>query len=271
MDSELRPLLVIDGDNLAHRAYHSYPKNESETNAIIGFFGMLGRIYNEEQPRGVYVAFDTLGVDTYRNQLWPPYQGGRVFDHSIVEQLGRLPSLCRAFAFGVGKEAGYEADDLMAAAALGEAEAGGKALLLTADRDSYQLVSESITVISPQRGTRELARIGPRQVVERMGVLPEQVPDFKALAGDASDKIPGVRGCGPKSAAAMLLKHGTLDRVVAEWTPDRAKQILMFREVARMRPEVPVELPSSPPDWAAGADALAAIGLTDLATRMRGM
>jgi len=271
MDSEIRPLLVIDGDNLAHRAYHSYPKNENDTNAIIGFFGMLARIYSEERPRGVFVAFDTLGVDTYRNQLWPPYQGGRSFDESIVVQLGRLPDLCRAFSFGVGKQAGYEADDLMAAAALREQEAGGKALLLTADRDSYQLVTEAITVISPQRGTRELARIGPRQVVERMGALPEQVPDFKALAGDASDKIPGVRGCGPKSAAALLLQHGTLDRVVADWTRDRAEQILMFREVARMRSDAPVELPGGLPDWSAGADGLAAIGLGDLATRMRAL
>ena len=265
----MQPLLIIDGDNLAHRAYHSFPKNDAGTNAIIGFFSILGRIYGEEKPRGVFVAFDTLGVDTYRNKLWPPYQGGRTFDDSIVEQLGRLPELCRTFGFGVGKEAGYEADDLLAAAALREAESGGSALLLTADKDSYQLASESITILSPQRGTRELARIGPREVVDRMGVLPEQVPDFKALAGDPSDKIPGVRGCGPVAARALLLQHGTLDRVVVGWTRDKAEQILMFREVARMQTEVPVDLPTGAPNWVAGADALEALGSSDLAARLR--
>lgn len=266
-----KPLLIVDGDNLTHRAYHSTPKNEPgepQTNAISGFFSMLGRIFGEEQPRGVFVAWDTLGVDTYRNKLWPPYQGGRVFEESIVHQLGMLPDLCRTFNFGVGKAAGYEADDLMAAAAIHEAATGGTALLLTTDKDSYQLVSESITVLSPQRGTRELARIGVHQVVERMGVLPEQVPDFKALAGDSSDKIPGVRGCGPKSAAALLLRHGTLESIVADWPADKAEEVLMFREVTRMRPDVEVTVPGGPPDWIAGAQALADMGLAGLAERI---
>jgi DNA polymerase-1 len=179
-----------------------------------------------------------------------------------------MPDVCTAFGFGVGKSAGFEADDLMAAAAIKEVAEGGTALLLTTDKDSYQLVSESITVLSPQRGTRELARIGPREVVERTGVLPEQIPDFKALAGDPSDKIPGVRGCGPKSAAALLLTHGTLDSVVADWAPEVAEPILMFREVARMRPEVEVELPTGPPNWAAGAKELESLGLSSLAERV---
>lgn len=229
---------------------------------------MLARIYAEEQPRNAFIAWDTLGVDTYRNKLWPPYQGGRVFDPSIVHQLGMLPDLCRAFKFGVGRTPGYEADDLMAAAALAEVADGGRALLLTTDKDSYQLVSASITVLSPQRGTRELARIGPPEVVERMGIKPALVPDFKALAGDPSDKIPGVKGCGPVSAAALLRTHGNLDNVVAGWDKEKADQILMFREVARMRPDVPVKIPVEPPNWATGAGALAKLGLAGLAERL---
>src|SRR5579862_59701 len=184
-----RPLLIIDGDNLAHRAYHSTPKTvrgaeDMPINAFVGFFGMLGRFWTEEKPRSIFVAWDTLGVDTYRSKLWPPYQGGRIFEHEIVQQLDVFPTLCEAFGFGVGKAAGFEADDLMASAARAEVERGGTCLLLTTDRDSYQLVSEHVTVLSPRRGTRELERIGPVQVVERFGVLPEQVPDFKALSGD---------------------------------------------------------------------------------------
>lgn len=231
---------------------------------------MLLRIYAEEQPRGVFVAWDTLGVDTYRSKLWPPYQTGRVFDKEVVEQLEALPDICRAFKFGVGKLAGYEADDVMASAAIAETRRGGSSLILTTDRDAYQLVSESVTVLAPKRGTRELDRIGPMQVVERFGVLPEQVPDFKALSGDSSDKIPGIRGIGPKAAATMLLKHGTLDRALEAWgRPADIELALKFREVVLMKPEVKVELPKSgAPDWTAGATALKGLGADGLADRV---
>lgn len=274
MPSTRAPLLIIDGDNLAHRAYHSTPKNEPgelQVNAISGFFSMLMRIYGEEDPRAVFVAWDTLGVETYRNKLWPPYQGGREFDDAIVEQLEALPDLCRMCGMGVGKAAGFEADDLMAAAAIAEVEQGGSALLLTTDKDSYQLVSDSVTVLSPQRGTRELARIGPAEVMSKFGVRPDQVPDFKALAGDPSDKIPGLRGCGPVSAASLLRTHGNLDNVAATLSPENAELVFKFREVARMHPEVPVELPQSAPNWGSGADALAELGLAHLAERLRSM
>lgn len=261
------PLLIVDGDNLTHRAYHSTPKTIAH-NAIVGFVGMLARIWQEEKPRGVFVAWDTLGVKTYRDELWPAYQGGRVFEESIVQQLNMLPTICLAFGFGVGKEGGFEADDLMAAAALREVENGGTALLLTTDKDSYQLVSDRVTVLAPRRGTRELDRIGPSQVVERMGVLPEQVPDFKALMGDSSDKVPGTKGIGPKAAAALLLRHGTLENVVANWAAKDAELALMFREVTCMRPTVRVQLPERGPDWQAGAAALRALSADGVADRV---
>ena len=268
------PLLVVDGDNLAHRAYHSTPKTVTNAdgkgiNAIVGFFSMLSRIYGEEKPRGIFVAWDTLGVDTYRNKLWPPYQGGRVFEDSIVEQLGWLPDLCRSFAFGVGKHSGYEADDLIASAVKAETSRKGSCLVLTTDRDTYQLASNSVTILSPKRGTRELERIGPLQVVERFGVLPEQIPDFKALSGDASDKIPGLPGIGPKSAAALLLQHGTLEKALAAWgKPDQVELAMKFREVARMRPDVKVDLPAGGPDWKRGAESVRKIGAANLADRL---
>lgn len=267
------PLLIVDGDNLAHRAYHSTPKTTTGSdglpiNAVTGFFGMLGRIWSEERPRGVFVAWDTLGVDTYRNKLWPPYQGGRVFDPEIVLQLEMLPALCAACGFGVGKSAGFEADDLMASAAKAEVDAGGSCLLLTTDRDAYQLVSDQVVVLNPRRGTRELERIGPHQVVEKLGILPEQVPDFKALSGDASDKIPGIRGIGPKSAAALLLRHGNLESVVSGWNSAEAELALMFREVVRMRATCPVALPTGRPDWQAGAAAVRLLGASGIAGRM---
>ena len=274
-----RALLVIDGDNLAHRAYHSMPKSLRSSdgrpiNAIVGWTNMLVTLWENEQPRSVFTAWDTLFVDTYRHKLWPTYQAGRVFDDAIVRQLDLLPTLAKAFGFGVGKGAGYEADDFMAAAAIAETRRGGRSLLLTTDRDAYQLVSDHVTVLAPRAGVRDLMRIGTEQVVERMGVLPEQIPDFKALAGDASDNIPGAKGIGPKAAAALLLKYGTLESVL-EARKDTipaslADQLRSFKRIVSMQPgEVTVQLPeTAPPNWAAAADRLAELGAANLSERI---
>lgn len=274
-----RPLLIIDGDNLAHRAYHSIPKNLKGSegrpiNAIVGWTNMVLYLWETEQPRGIFAAWDTLGVETYRHKLWPTYQGGRVFDRSIVLQLDWLPALAEAFGFGVGKAPGYEADDFMAAAAAAETARGGHSLLLTTDRDAYQLVNESVTVLGPRSGIRDLIRIGPEQVVERMGVLPEQVPDYKALAGDSSDNIPGAKGIGPKAASSLLLQYGTLDGVLEARAqtipPATAEQLRMFREVVRMRGgDLTVTLPPSGlPNWARAAEELKRLGADNLSQRV---
>ncbi len=274
-DHSERPLLIVDGDNLTHRAYHSTPKTVvsptgEPINAIVGFVNMLVAVWANEQPRGVFVAWDTLSVSTYRHALWPQYQNGREFDTEILDQLEALPALCTAFGFGVAREAGFEADDLMAAAAAVEVARGGICLLLTNDRDAYQLVSDHVTVLNPRRGASLIDRIGPLEVVERMGVLPEQVVAFKALSGDASDRIPGARGIGPKTAAALLLKHGTLDEVLRVWgRPSEAGLVLTFRDVVQMRPDVPVSLPpTGTPDWQRAAAALREIGALALADRI---
>jgi DNA polymerase-1 len=274
-----RPLLIIDGDNLAHRAYHSMPKSLKSPdgrpiNAIQGWTNMLMTLWENEQPRSIFTAWDTLFYDTYRHRLWPTYQAGRVFDDAIVKQLDLLPSLASAFGFGVGKKAGYEADDFMAAAAQAETRRGGHSLLLTTDRDAYQLVSDAVMVLAPRAGVRDLMRIGPAQVVERMGVLPEQVPDFKALAGDASDNIPGARGIGPKAAAALLLKYGTLEAILEARTdtmsPTLAEQLRIFKNVVSMRGEdLTVTLPDTgPPNWSRAAERLRELGANNLAERI---
>jgi DNA polymerase-1 len=276
--SDERPLLIIDGDNLAHRAYHSMPKSLRSKdgrpiNAIIGWTNMLVTLWESEQPRSIFAAWDTLGVDTYRHTLWPSYQAGRIFDDAIVKQLGLLPTVAAAFGFGVGKRAGYEADDFMAAAAIAETRRGGRSLLLTTDRDAYQLVGDRVTVLAPRAGVRDLVRIGPEQVVERMGVLPEQIPDFKALAGDSSDNIPGARGIGPKAAAALLLKYGTLEAVLEARAdtipPATAEQLLTFKRIVSMQSDVEVELPeTAPPNWSRAAARLRELGADNLSERI---
>src|SRR5260221_8817291 len=242
-------------------------------NAIVGWTNMLLTVWEAEQPRSIFVAWDTLGIDTYRHELLPGYQGGRVFDDAIVKQLDWLPAVAAAFGFGNGKRAGYEADDFMAAAAIAETKRGGRSLLLTTDRDAYQLVSDSVMVLAPRKGVRDLMRIGPHEVVERMGVLPEQVTDYKALAGDPSDKIPGAKGIGPKAAAALLLKYGTLEAVLEARQdtipPGIAAQLLGFKHIVNMQGDVDVQLPTTaPPNWQAAAAELARLGATNLSERV---
>src|SRR5439155_22471373 len=125
-------------------------------NAIVGWTNMLLTVWEAEQPRSIFVAWDTLFVDTYRHKLLPTYQGGRVFDDAIVKQLDWLPAVAAAFGFGNGKRAGYEADDFMAAAATAETKRGGKSLLLTTGRDAYQLVADRIIVLSTRNGVNHL-------------------------------------------------------------------------------------------------------------------
>jgi DNA polymerase-1 len=250
-----RPLLVIDGDSLAHRAYHgSRPLRGAggrPINAMHGFAIMAIGLWRAEQPRAVLACWDTLTVPTYRHELWPDYQAGREFDPEILEQLDRMPELCEALGFAWAKAPGYEADDLLATAARLETEAGGRALVVTSDRDAYQLVSDTVTVLAPRTGGYAPDRIDRSEVVERYKVLPDQVPDFIALRGDPSDKIPGAKGIGAKGAAELLLRYGTLEGIVEaadELSPRqgeavRDERLALFRRVATMDRRAPVKRP----------------------------
>ena len=198
-----RPLLVVDGDSFAHRAYHGLPKSVNR-NAVVGFTNMMLRLWDAERPRAVLVGWDSLETPTYRHEAFPAYQSGREFDASLLEQLAMLPELCGALGFAVGKAPGYEADDFLAAAVRAEEARGGTAVVASGDRDTYQLASEPTTILFPTKGVSEMSRIGPAEVRERYGVEPAQVPDFIALRGDPSDKLPGAKGVGPKGAAELL-------------------------------------------------------------------
>ena len=205
-------LLAIDGDSLAHRAYHALPKS-IRFNALVGFANFLMRLWEAEQPESVLVAWDSLETPTYRHKALPAYQSGREFEPSILQQLGMLPALVESFGFAVAKAGGYEADDFLAAASRAWT---GPVLVATSDRDAFQLVNDHVTILQPVKGVSEIARIGITEVRERYGVEPEQVPDFIALRGDPSDKIPGAPGVGPKKAADVLKQHGSLAQALAD-------------------------------------------------------
>lgn len=272
----MRPLLAVDGDSLAHRAFHALPRSirggdGKPANMILGFANMLVTLWEAERPRTVFVGFDTVGAPTYRNELLPSYQSGRDFPPELTDQLDRLPDLVGALGFPLAKAAGYEADDFLAAAAAAEEARGGTALIVTSDRDMCQLASERTTILIPTRGVSELGRWGPADVRERFGVEPAQIPDFKALAGDSSDRIPGAPGVGPGRATALLRKHGSLEAALeAGGFPDQAETLRAYLEITRLRVDAPIpELPDAEPEWAGAADLAERWGLGALARRLR--
>jgi DNA polymerase-1 len=271
----MKPLLAIDGDSLAHRAYHGVPKTVRRTDgrpagALVGFSNFLLRLWQTESPRAVVVGWDTLDVPTYRNEAFAGYQAGRVFDDALVEQLGLLPELVEALGFAAAKAAGYEADDFLAAAVASEESRGGLTLVVTSDRDAFQLVSERATVLQPVRGVFELARIGPAEVRERYGVDPHQVPDFIALRGDPSDRLPGARGVGPKTAAAVLAEHGSLEAALAAGRfAAQGEELRLYRRIATLDASAPLpSLPDQTPKWAEASLLCEAWGLDRLADRL---
>jgi len=266
----VKPLLAVDGDSFAHRAYHALPKS-IRYNAVVGFTNMMLRLWEAEQPRAVLVAWDTLEVPTYRHEAFEAYQSGREFEPSIVEQLAMLPQFCSALAFFVAKAPGYEADDFLAAAVAYEEARGGNVLVASGDRDAYQLASERATILHPVRGVSELSRIGPAEVRERYGVEPAQVPDFIALRGDPSDKLPGAKGVGPKTAADVLKQYGSLENALAEGRfSAQADELRLYRRIAAMDPAAPLpELPDREPDWQGGSALAREWGLNQLADRLQ--
>jgi DNA polymerase-1 len=268
------PLLAVDGDSLAHRAYHALPSSlrdgdGRQANMVIGFANMLTTLWENEQPRTVFAGFDTLTVPTYRHELLPGYQGGRDFPEELTRQLDLLPELVETLGFPWGKEAGYEADDFLAAAARDETARSGKTLVVTSDRDLFQLASESVTLLMPKRGVSELARVGPPEVRERYGVEPEQVPDFVALRGDPSDRIPGARGIGPAKAAAILAEHGSLENALAAGRfAAEADDLRTYLRLTRLQADAPLpSLPDADPDWDGGAKLAERWGLRRLSER----
>jgi DNA polymerase I len=264
-----KPLLVIDGDSLAHRAYHALPK-KIKHNAVVGFTNMLVRLWEMENPRTVFVGWDTLTVPTYRHEAFAAYQSGREFDDSLLEQLDMLPELVQALGFAAGKAPGYEADDFVAAAVRSEDKRGGTSVVVTSDRDLFQLASDRTVIVTPVRGVSELARIGPAEVRERYGVEPEQVPDFIALRGDPSDRLPGAKGVGPKTAATILKQYGTLEAALdAGRFPKQREELELYRRIATLDASAPLPpLRDRSPTWAEASSLLESWGLGNLAGRI---
>ncbi len=272
-----RPLLIVDGDSFAHRAYHALPKTirrrgNKGAGAILGFANFLLRFYETERPRAVVVSWDTVDKPTYRHEALPGYQAGRTFDKELLDQLNVLPEFVTACGFVSAKAAGYEADDFLAAAVAREERRGGTCVVASGDRDAFQLASKRTTIVQPVRAG-ELARIGPDEVRTRYGVDPSQVPDFIALRGDSSDRIPGASGVGPVTAASLIAKHGSLEKLLASGRfGAQADKLLLYKSVATMDRAAPLPpLRDQKPTWTRAANLAHGWDLNKLAERLEAL
>lgn len=288
MSDKRRTFAVIDGNSLMHRAFHAVPPTMNApdgrpTNAIFGFLNMFLKMIDAFNPDGVVVAFDK-GKPRVRMEMLPQYKAQRPpMDPDLHAQFPMIKELLTALNVPILQSEGWEGDDILGTMArLGE-EAGCDVLLVTGDRDMYQLVTEHVNVVSTRKGLSDVAIMTPESVDDLYhGITPALVPDFYGLKGDTSDNIPGVPGIGPKKASALIAQYGSLDEVIAHADEVKGKMgenlrahiddALLSRKVATIRTDAPVELDFGATSFPAfSADevfaALGALGITAMQNR----
>lgn len=210
--------LMIDGNSLLHRAFHALPLMDAGgvyTNAIYGFLTMMLKAISDENARYLAVCFDEH-APTFRHTAYPDYKAGRAATpDELRQQFATIRTLLPEMGIQVFSLQGWEADDLLGTLSkLGE-DAGVSPVILTGDRDALQLVSDTTQVLFTRKGISETTHFTPAMVYEVYGFSPEQVVDWKGLAGDSSDNIPGIPGVGDKTAVRLLHQYGTLDNILA--------------------------------------------------------
>lgn len=288
MSDKRRTFAVLDGNSLMHRAFHAVPPTMNApdgrpTNAIFGFLNMFLKMIDAFNPDGVVVAFDK-GKPRVRMEMLPQYKAQRPpMDPDLHAQFPMIKELLAALNVPILQSEGWEGDDILGTLArLGE-QAGCDMLLVTGDRDMYQLVTEHVNVVSTRKGLSDVAIMTPESVDDLYhGITPALVPDFYGLKGDTSDNIPGVPGIGPKKASALIAQYGSLDEVIAHADEVKGKMgenlrahiddALLSRKVATIRTDAPVELDFEATSFPAfSADevsaALGTLGITAMQNR----
>jgi DNA polymerase-1 len=242
-------LVLIDGNAILHRAYHALPPltapDGSVVNAVYGFGTMLLRLIGDLKPTHVAVAFDRP-KPTFRKKLFKGYQAKRPkMDEELVAQIPKVHTLVASFGIPIFEQDGFEADDVIGTIAKHAKKDGiDQVIIVTGDRDILQLVEdEKILVWMPTKGLSEAKLYDEKAVKERMGVAPDKIPDFKALAGDPSDNYSGVPGIGPKTAVALLTKYKSIEKILKtkELTPPEKESARMSHDLATIRTNVPLE------------------------------
>ena len=277
------PLLAVDAPFVLYRSFYALPDSihgsvGRPVNALLGAVNLLLRIAADRGPRAIVMCF---GADAapYRTELFPAYHADRPpVPDPLAWQVERAPELFSAFDWDIESSPELEADDLLGALASVEADAGGRALIVTGDRDMFQCVSDHVSVLLLKSGISGFEEMDPDAVRRRYGVGPELVPDFIALRGDPSDGLPGAPGIGPKTAAALLSKYGSLEGAIAGADAERpriastltesADELRAYRDIATLR-TADVDRPADQTtDLAGGARAARELGLNRLAERL---
>jgi 5'-3' exonuclease len=280
------PLLAVDAPSMLFRAFYALPDSIKgpdgrPVNALLGTANLVLREVEVHEPRAVVLCFGPDAA-SYRTELFPAYHAEReaAMPDDLAPQFVAARGFFEAFGWTVATSEELEADDLLGTYARHEAEAGGRALLLTGDRDMYQCAGDGVTVLYVRTGGGKGAEeVGPAEVRERYGVDPAQVPDFIALRGDPADGLPGAKGVGPKTAADLLRSHGSLEEVldnaIREQRPklraaliDSRDELLAFKDIATLR-DAGVEPPADrETDWTGAAAAARERGMNRLAERL---
>jgi 5'-3' exonuclease len=281
------PLLAVDAPSMLFRAFYALPSkivgpDGRPVNALLGTANLILREVEIHQPRAVVLCFGPDAA-SYRTELYPAYHAEReaAMPDELAPQFAAARDFFAAFGWTVAISEDLEADDLLGTFARREAEAGGRALLLTGDRDMYQCAAERVSVLYVRTGGKGAEEVGPTEVRERYGIGPELVPDFIALRGDPSDGLPGAKGVGPKTAAELLRRHGSLegvlDNAIREPRPklrgaliEAREDLLAFKDIATLRDAGVDPPPDAPTDWAGAAAAARERGMNRLAERLQG-
>jgi 5'-3' exonuclease len=279
------PLLVVDAPSMLFRAFYALPKtitgpDDQPVNALLGTANLVLREVDLHEPRAVVLC---VGPDAaaYRTELYPPYHAERdeAMPEELPDQFEASGPFFEAFGWTVATSADLEADDLLGTLARHEAEAGGRALIMTGDRDMYQCAAPGVTVLYVRTGGKGAEEVDPDGVRERYGVEPEQVPDFIALRGDPSDGLPGAKGVGPKKAAELLREHGSLETVLDAAIRERRPklraallegrdELLAFKDIATLRDAGIEPPPDQETDYEGAAKAALGLGMRKLAERL---
>ena len=277
------PLLAVDAPFVLYRSFYALPESihgsvGRPVNALLGAVNLMLRIAADRRPRAIVLCFGADAAE-YRVELFPAYHADRPpVPDPLAWQFERAPELFSAFRWGIESSPELEADDLLGALASVEADARGQALIVTGDRDMFQCVGDRVSVLLLKSGISGFEEMDAEAVKRRYGIPPELVPDFIALRGDPSDGLPGAPGIGPKTAAALLERHGSLEGAIAGADAERpriaqalkesADELRAYRDIATLRAADLERPPDRETDLAGGARAARELGLNRLAERL---
>ena len=279
------PVLAVDGPSLLYRAFYALPDSIKDgsgqpVNALLGTTNLVLQEIERHEPRAVVLCFGAEAA-AYRVELHSGYHADRPeVPDDLAPQFAASRDFFEAFGWTVSEDDSLEADDLLGSYAEIEQRAGGSALLLTGDRDMFQVASEQVSVLYVSTGVKGAQEVGPVEVRDRYGIDPAQVPDFIALRGDPSDGIPGAKGVGEKTAAELLREHGTLETILDQAIRipkpklrttliESAEQLLAFKRMATLQDARVERPPDRYTDWAGAAVAAGALGMNRLAERLQ--